>query len=79
MAAERPIVICTRGSALALASSCPDPVSENACEQLRSKCPGKVFDGCLAVIGGLTFGGRLELIECTTESSCAKDIPSCLP
>lgn len=70
---------CQGCSALALATSCPDAVAQNACDQLRGKCPGRTFDDCLAVVSGLTFGGRLELIACTTENACAKDIASCLP
>ncbi|MBX3226328.1 MAG: hypothetical protein KIT84_42905 [Labilithrix sp.] len=63
----------------ALATSCDDPIAVGACEQLAETCPTRSVEECAVLMAGLSFGGRLNFVACTTEQSCLHDMPSCLP
>lgn len=70
---------CRTCSADALKTSCVDPIAINACEQLQKTCPTRKVEECTPFLAGLSFGGRLNFVKCTTESNCLHDMPSCLP
>lgn len=70
---------CRPCAADALKTSCVDPIAINACEQLQKTCPTRKVEECTPFLAGLSFGGRLNFVKCTTESNCLHDMPSCLP